>query len=54
MPSLLVNCVDEEQKKRALDLAKLFTSETTRIDLRSRAPAKGVIAGVSLDIVRKS
>jgi ribosome biogenesis protein Tsr3 len=24
---VLVNCVDEEQKKRAMDLAKLHTSE---------------------------
>lgn len=45
-----VNCVDEEQKKHALDLSKLSTSEVTCIDLLSRVPAKGVIAGVSLDI----
>ena len=40
---VLVNCVDEEQKNLALDLPRC-------IDLRSRAPAKGVIAGVSLDV----
>jgi hypothetical protein len=35
---------------RALDLAKLSMSEVKCTDLRSRAPGKGVIAGVSLNI----
>lgn len=46
----MVNYVDEEQKKRALDLAKLSTSQVTFIDLWNRPPAKGVIARVLLDI----
>ena len=39
---VLINCVDEKQKMRAMDLAKFTASEVTCIDLRRRAAAKGV------------
>lgn len=47
---ILINCISEEQRKIAVGLKRIQTTEVLCFELWSRAPVKGVISGVPTDV----
>ena len=47
---VLINCVSEEQRKKALGITRVWTSDVLSFELRSGAPVNRVISGVSVGI----
>lgn len=47
---VLISCVSQEQKEKALRINKLPSYEVESLDFCSRAPLKGVDSGITLDV----
>lgn len=47
---ILIDCASEEQRKTAVGLKRIHTTEVSCFKLQSGAPIKGVITGVTMDV----